>query len=88
MSENLFWIESTGKGTVYSFTIVRRPRHPAFREKVPYVVAIIALEEGVKMMSNVINIDVEKVKCGLPVEVVFEKINEEITLPKFQPLRS
>lgn len=88
MSENLAWVESSGKGIIYSYTVVHRPRHPAFMDKVPYVVALITLEEGVRMMSNIINIDVDQVRCGMPVEVVFEPINDEITLPKFQPIRS
>jgi hypothetical protein len=87
MSDQICWIESSGRGEVYSYTIVHRPRNKVFAAHVPYVVALITLEEGVRMMSNLINVDPDEVRCGMPVEVVFEKVNEEVTLPKFQPRR-
>jgi hypothetical protein len=86
MSDRIKWVESSGKGKVYSFTVARRPAHPAFADHVPYVVALITLDEGVRMMSNVINVDVDAVKCDMPVEVVFVKVDDQITLPKFQPV--
>jgi uncharacterized OB-fold protein len=84
-SEQVEWVESTGKGKIYSYTIARRGGGPAFKDDAPYAVALIELDEGVRMFSNIINIDVEKVKCDLPVEVVFEE-QEDFTLPKFQPI--
>jgi uncharacterized OB-fold protein len=83
LSPNLEWVQSSGKGTVYSYTIVWRPQMPAF--KVPYAVGIIELEEGWHMLSNIIDCPVEDVKVGMPVEVVFQKESEEITLPRFRP---
>jgi uncharacterized OB-fold protein len=67
--------------------VVQRPPSPPFSEDVPYVVAIIDLDEGPRMMSNVIDTAPEEVRVGMPVEVVFEDITEEITLPKFRPVR-
>ena len=84
-SEKVEWVESTGKGKIYSYTIARRGGGPAFKDDSPYAVALIELDEGVRMFSNIINIDVEKVKCDLPVEVVFEE-QGDFSLPKFQPL--
>jgi uncharacterized OB-fold protein len=55
-----------------------------FKDDVPYVVAIVELEEGIRMMSNIVDCDPEKVRCDEPVTVVFEKVNEQITLPKFR----
>jgi hypothetical protein len=86
MSDRIKWVESSGKGKVYSYTVARRPAHPAFADQVPYVVALITLDEGVRMMTNLINVEVEKVSCDMPVEIVFVKVDEQITLPKFQPL--
>ncbi|WP_264739040.1 Zn-ribbon domain-containing OB-fold protein [Cytobacillus firmus] len=83
-SEKIEWVESTGKGKVYSYTIARRGGGPAFKDEVPYAVALIQLDEGVRMFSNIINVDVEEVKCDMAVEVVFED-SGEFTLPKFQP---
>ncbi|MFS0589986.1 putative OB-fold protein [Cytobacillus horneckiae] len=83
-SEKIEWIESSGKGKIYSFTIARRPGGPAFKAEVPYAVALVDLEEGVRIMSNIINTDVDQLKCEQEVEVVFVK-NGEITYPMFQP---
>lgn len=85
-SDRIKWVESSGRGKVYSYTINRRPAFPSFAEETPYVVALIELEEGVRMISNIINCDIDQVKIDMPVEVVFEKATEEITLPKFQPV--
>ena len=77
------WVPVSGRGEVFSFTIMHRAYHPAI--KVPYTLAVIELKEGVKITSNVIDIEPSKVKCGMPVEVVFEKLSDEVTLPKFRP---
>jgi uncharacterized protein len=77
------WVPVSGRGQVFSFTIMHRAYHPAI--KVPYTLAVIELKEGVKMTSNVVGIEPSKVKCGMPVEVIFEKLSDEVTLPKFRP---
>jgi uncharacterized OB-fold protein len=82
LSENLEWVESSGRGTLYSFTTVHRPQQPAF--DVPYTVVVVELEEGYYMLSNLRGVEPEDVKIGLPLEVVFEERSEEITLPLFQ----
>jgi uncharacterized OB-fold protein len=85
-SDRFEWRASKGRGSVYSFTVIHRAPSPAFRDKVPYVLALIELEEGVRMMSNVIECDPAAVRIGRAVEVVFEDLTEEITLPKFRLL--
>ena len=85
MSEQLEWREASGRGTVETYTIVTRAVSDAYAADVPYVIALITLEEGPRLMSNVIGCDVESVKCGLAVEVVFERWSDEITMPKFLP---
>ncbi|MGF7160372.1 hypothetical protein FHS85_001995 [Rhodoligotrophos appendicifer] len=85
-SDDLDWIEASGKGVIYSYTIARRPAGPAFKADAPYVVALIDLAEGPRMMTNIVTDDVEAVRIGDPVEVAFEAVTEEITLPKFTPL--
>lgn len=87
LSEDIEWITASGKGTIHTFSVVRRAPSGAFAENAPYVVAIIDLAEGPRMMSNVIGISSDDVRVGMPVEVVFEDITEEITLPKFRPVR-
>ena len=86
-SENVEWVKASGKGKVYSFTICARPGNPAFAGDVPYNVAIIELDEGVRMMSKVIGCENKDIKCDMPVEVVFEDASPEITLPYFKPVK-
>ena len=74
---------ASGRGEVYSHVIVHHPVVPLF--EAPYVVALIELEEGVRLVSNVIGVPPEDVKIGMPVEVVFEPVDEELTLPLFRP---
>jgi uncharacterized OB-fold protein len=85
MSEQIEWKEVSGKGKIYSYTVARRPADSNFSDDVPYVIALVELDEGVRMMTNIINISVEEVQCDLDVEVIFEKVTEDIRLPKFQP---
>ncbi len=82
LSPNLTWVQSAGKGKVYSHTTVWRPQMPAF--EVPYVVAIIDMDEGYRMMTNIIDCDPAQVRVGMPVQVAFRKASEEITLPYFR----
>lgn len=82
MSDRITWIEASGRGTIYSYTVVHRAP-PGFQDSVPYVVALIDLDEGARMMSNVVD-DPAKVRIGAPVEVLFDDVTEEITLPKFR----
>jgi hypothetical protein len=82
-SEDLEWIEACGKGTVYSFTVIRRASDPAFSSLVPYVVALIDLEEGPRMMANVIGPNAIEVSIGDTVEVLFEDRGAETKVPQF-----
>lgn len=86
LSPDLEWVKASGKGKVYTYSIVYSYPPAAFVHDVPYVVAVIKLDEGVQMMSNVIEIKPEDVKCDMEVEVVFDDVTEEITLPKFKPI--
>ncbi len=87
LSESIEWIKASGKGKVHTFSIVQRPPSGAFEADVPYVVAIIDLDEGPRMMTNIVGTAPENVRVGMPVEVVFEDITEDVTLPKFRPVR-
>ena len=79
------WTRLSGKGKVYSFAIYRRLYHEAFKDDMPYDVAIIQLDEGPRMISNVIGCEVEDIRIDMPVEVYFEDITDEFALPKFKP---
>ena len=84
-SKDLEWAEPSGKGTVYSYTIIRRAAHPGFKDDVPYIYAIIELVEGPRMISNIIDCNIEKVQIGMPVMVTFDDITGECALIKFKP---
>ncbi|EIE51032.1 hypothetical protein C357_10894 [Citreicella sp. 357] len=83
-SDNLKFDTVSGRGEVHTFTIARRPAGPAFADDVPYVVALIELEEGPRMMSRIQTDDPEKVHIGAEVEVTFVKATDEITFPYFR----
>ena len=85
-SRNTDWIRSSGKGTIYTFSIAHRAPHPGFVGAVPYIAAIVELEDGPRIPTNIVGVDPEpeNLDIGMPVQVVFEKITDEITLPKFE----
>ena len=83
----LEWVESSGKGWVYASSISYQPAHPAFAADVPYVLAIVELDEGVRMHSNVVGIDPKEVEIGMRVEVVWDDVTPEFSLPKFRPIQ-
>ena len=85
-SGELEWVPSRGVGTVHSFTIVRQHATPPFRDMVPYVLAIVDLEEGVRMMSNVIDCEPDDVHIGLEVEVTMHVMDSDLAIPLFRPL--
>ncbi|MPZ14886.1 MAG: hypothetical protein GEU73_10780 [Chloroflexi bacterium] len=85
---SLDWVESTGKGRLYSYTVSYQPAHQAFAGDVPYVLAIIEMDEGWRMTSNLINFgSQDALRIGLRVEVVWDDVTPEFSLPKFQPFR-
>ena len=84
-SDKVEWVEASGKGTVYSYTVVTNNAPSAFIADMPFVIAIVKLEEGVQMLSNIIKCNPDDVVCDMPVEVTFEKLDDEFTLPKFRP---
>ena len=80
---DLEWEDSSGEGTVYSYTIVGRPQTPAF--ETPYVVAVVELSEGYTMMTNIVDCPPEEVHTGLRVSVKFVPLTPDISLPCFAP---
>lgn len=86
LGENLAWQESSGKGTIHSFTVTRSFAPSEFSALTPYVLAVVKLEEGFKLMTNIVNAPLDGLRCEQPVRVVFERVDGDITLPKFEPL--
>lgn len=88
-SRELEWVKASGRGKVYSYTVVRQVigNSPEFSKEIPFVVAEIELDEGVRICSNIVGVKPEDVSIGMPVEVFFEECTPEISLPKFKPAR-
>lgn len=85
LGDTLAWKDSSGIGSIFSFTITREQAPSEFASMTPYVLAIIRLNEGFKMMSNIVECNLDELHCGMDVEVVFEAVTPEISLPKFRP---
>ncbi len=86
LGEALEWRTVSGNGTLLTYVLSARPA-PGFEQELPYAIAIVQLEEGPHLMTNLVNTELtpQHLPVGLPVEVVFEDVNEQVTLPKFQP---
>jgi uncharacterized OB-fold protein len=85
-SKDVEWFTASGRGTLYTYVINQRPAR-GFDDMAPYVIAIVQLEEGPRMMSNVIGVEPtpENLPIDLPLEVTWEQQSDEITLPLFRP---
>jgi uncharacterized protein len=77
------WEEASGRGVVHTFTVIHRNGTPGFAEELPYVVAIVELEEGPRMTANVIGVEPDEVFVDMPVQATFVKVSDEIGFPQF-----
>ena len=84
-SQETLWMTAKGRGKIYSYVIYHRAYHPGFEKDVPYAVALVELDEGPRMLTNIIGCRPEEVQCDMPVEIEWEDIEENISLPKFSP---
>jgi hypothetical protein len=86
-SSSLSWSAVSGRATVYSYTVAHRPPHPAFAAQLPLVVAIVELEEGPRMFTNIVGCDPADVEVGMAVEATSEPIDDtDMVLPVFTPI--
>ena len=87
-SRDTDWVQTDGRATLHTFAIVHRAPIPAFRDKVPYITAVVEFPGGARMATNLVEVepDPQVVKCGMAVEVVFEELDENISLPHFRPV--
>lgn len=81
------WIDASGRGRVYSFSVLHRAGSPGFEANVPYVVALVDLEEGVRMLANLVNVPPGEVEIGMSVSVTFERRAEDFVVPQFEAAR-
>ena len=77
------WVPMSGRATVYSFSVVDRPPSPELPDR--YVLALVDLDEGVRMMTHVVDCDPTEVRIGMRVSVLFQPVSDEISLPMFRP---
>jgi uncharacterized OB-fold protein len=81
------WKEVSGRGEVYTYTIVHRPI--AAGQELPYVIAVIALEgAGVRIISNLVDVNPDELEIGFPVELVWEDMSADLAIPRFRPMGS
>ena len=75
------WIEASRQGRLYAWTEVHHPFVAGFREEIPYVMATVELEGGVRLQCQMLGADVAALRLGLPVEIVFREVQDELVLP-------
>ena len=82
-SEELEWVEASGRGTIYSYSVVHTNCPAVFAEDLPYVMAIVELDEGVRMCTNIVQTAFDRIRIGAPVRAVFKKVNDDVGLVQF-----
>jgi uncharacterized OB-fold protein len=86
-SRDLVWRQASGRGRLHSFAIAHQILNKAFTVKTPVVLAMVELEEGPRLLTNLVDVaaDPGALRCEMPVEVVFERLTAEVALPMFRP---
>jgi uncharacterized OB-fold protein len=85
LSDQNEWVAASGRGTLYTYAVVRQALGRGWEEKVPYIVAVIELDEGPRFLSNLIDIEPEAVQIGMPVEVTYAERADAPALALFRP---
>jgi uncharacterized OB-fold protein len=87
LADDLEWREVSGSGTVYTFTVARRPTAPAWKDAVPQIIGVVEVAEGARLPTELVNVEPEAVRVGMRVRAVFEKSGSDpgFTLLKFEP---
>ena len=86
LSMNFAFKSVSGRGKVFSFVTFHRVYRPAFAEDVPYVVALVELDEGPRLLTNILGVSPDEVRCEMAVEVVFDNYDADVSIPKFRPV--
>lgn len=85
LGETSEWVRLSGRGTVFSWIVVHQSQHPAFNTDTPYNVAIVELDEGPRLHARIVGCGNDEIRIGMPVEVVFDRVNDGISLVNFTP---
>jgi uncharacterized OB-fold protein len=86
--EQVTWEDASGAATLYTYSTVHVNDLPPFPDRVPYVAAIVELAEGPRMMTNVVDCDLDRVEVGMPLQVTYRDLDDEFTIPVFAPADS
>ncbi len=86
MSSDTEWLRCSGRGKIYTFTVTNQNGSAGFRDSLPYVLAWVELDEGVKLLTNIIDCPPDQVRIDMPVEAVFDDVTPDVTLVKFRPV--
>jgi hypothetical protein len=81
------WAEASGRGKLYTFGIMHQQYHPAFADVIPYNYALVELEEGPRLVTNIVGCPHDELRIDMPVEAVFDDVSDETTLVRFRPAR-
>ena len=85
LSDAIDWVVASGGGTLHTFTVTHQNHAPGFREALPYVLAYVDLEEGVRLLTNLVDCEPEKLRIGMPLRVDFADLEGNIAIPRFRP---
>jgi len=85
LSSRLEWVTLSGRGRLHSYTVIHQPANPAFQGDVPYIYAIVELEEGPRIVSNLVECAPEQARIDMALEAVYDDVTAEVTLVKFRP---
>jgi uncharacterized OB-fold protein len=85
-SDDVSWEQASGRATLYTWSVVHQNDLPPFRDKLPYVAAVVDLDEGPRMMTNVVGTDPEALRVGMRLEVTFEELADGFHIPVFRPV--
>ncbi len=88
LSPSTEWVKMSGKGVVWSWVQFHQRYHPGWEDELPYNVAYVLLEEGIGLITNLVNVAPEDIVIDMPVQVYYDDVTDEVTLPKFEPVRS
>ena len=85
LGADIDWVQVSGRGRLHSFTVIHQPANPAFRDDVPYIYAIVQLDEGPRLITNVVECPPEKVHIDMPLVAVYDDVTPDVALVKFRP---
>ena len=85
LSDQLIWREVSGRGVLYTYTLARQPTAPHFADETPQQLAVVELDEGVRMTSTLVNVEPSDIVIGMRLQPYFDQVTDDVTLLRYQP---